>query len=126
MTIGAGGSLRQVRLGNVEAAHKNRIVAIGKTTSSLNSEIMAQLRSQNGSGDCAILMVNAPLMAEPSRPRDHWGWRFLSDLNSTYRHPTPHLAGAFVSAQRFRQSCNPGSYPFVTAIVPGSRRSGPW
>jgi hypothetical protein len=44
MTIGAGGSLRKVRLGNVEAAHKNRIVAIGKTTSSLNSEIMAQLR----------------------------------------------------------------------------------
>jgi hypothetical protein len=73
MTIGAGGSLRKVRLGNVEAAHRNRIVAIGKTTSSLNSEIMAQLRPQNGSGDCAILMVNAPLMAEPSRPRDHWG-----------------------------------------------------
>jgi hypothetical protein len=41
MTIGAGGSLRQVRLGNVEAAHKNKIVAMGRTTSSLNSEIMA-------------------------------------------------------------------------------------
>jgi hypothetical protein len=42
--IGAGGSLRQVRLGNVEAAHKNKIIATGRTTSSLNSEIMARLQ----------------------------------------------------------------------------------
>jgi hypothetical protein len=42
--MGAGGSLRQVRLGNVEAAHKNKIIAMGRTTSSLNSEIMARLQ----------------------------------------------------------------------------------
>ena len=42
--MGTGGSLRQVRLGDVEAAHKNKIIAAGTTTSSLNSEIMARLR----------------------------------------------------------------------------------
>jgi hypothetical protein len=35
-----GGSLRQVRLGNVEAAHKNKIIAAGRTTSSLSCEVM--------------------------------------------------------------------------------------
>jgi hypothetical protein len=39
-----GGSLRQVRLGNVEAAHKNKIIAAGRTTSSLSCEVMAWLR----------------------------------------------------------------------------------
>jgi hypothetical protein len=42
--MGSGGSLRQVRLGNVEAAHKNKIIAMGRTTSSLNAEVMARLQ----------------------------------------------------------------------------------
>jgi hypothetical protein len=60
-----GGSLRQVRLGNVEAAHKNKIIAMGRTTSSLNTEIMARLRPLIGSGHDAIFMVNASLIAKP-------------------------------------------------------------
>ena len=42
--MGTGGSLRQVRLGDVEAAHKSKIIAAGTTTSCLNSGIMARLR----------------------------------------------------------------------------------
>jgi hypothetical protein len=61
----AGESLRQLRLGNVEAAHKNNIIAMGRTTSSLNSEIMTRLRPKIGSGHDAIFMVNASLMAKP-------------------------------------------------------------
>ena len=60
-----GGSLRQVRLGNVEAAHRNKIIAMGRTTSSLNTEIMARLRPLIGSGHDAIFMVNASLIAKP-------------------------------------------------------------
>ena len=63
--MGTGGSLRQVRLGNVEAAHKNKTIAMGRTTRSLNSEIMARLRPLIGSGHDAIFMVNASLIAKP-------------------------------------------------------------
>jgi hypothetical protein len=42
--MGSGGSLRQVRLDNVEAAHKNKIIAAGRTTSSLSCEVMAWFR----------------------------------------------------------------------------------
>jgi hypothetical protein len=63
--MGSGGSLRQVRLGNVEAAHKNKIIAMGRTTSSLNAEVMARLRPLIGSGHDASFMVNASLMAKP-------------------------------------------------------------
>jgi hypothetical protein len=63
--MGTGGSLRQFRLGNVEAAHKNKIIAAGRTISSLNSEVMARLRLQNRLRHDTIFMVNASLMAKP-------------------------------------------------------------
>jgi hypothetical protein len=65
--IGSGGSLRHVRLGDIEAAHKNRITAMGRTTSSLNSEIMARLRPWIGCRHDAILMVNVLLSRRDAR-----------------------------------------------------------
>jgi len=60
-----GGSLRQVRLGNAEAAHKKQNHRYGKNHKSLNTEIMARLRPLIGSGHDAIFMVNASLIAKP-------------------------------------------------------------
>jgi hypothetical protein len=80
MTTGAGGSLRKVRLGNVEAAYKNRIVAIGRTTSSLNPEIMAKLRHWIGCDHDAIIMVNT-VLTEPYRAD-------RNAIASTRAHPT--------------------------------------
>jgi hypothetical protein len=55
--MGAGGSLRQARLGNVEAAHKNKIIAMGRTTSSLNSEIMARLQPESAAATVRSLWL---------------------------------------------------------------------
>jgi hypothetical protein len=87
----AGGSMRQVRLGNVEAAHKNKIIAMGRTTSSLNSEIMTRLRPSIGSGHDAIVMVNASLMAKPFHRGGFTRPCYRADRNaiaSTMTHPT--------------------------------------
>ena len=62
--IGTGGSPRQARLGDVAAAHRNKIIAMGRMTSSLKSEIITRLRCLIGFHH-ARLMVNDSLRAKP-------------------------------------------------------------